>query len=78
MSKQKLTPWFPDDVKPARRGVYRVDPFSGDSWYAYFDGEKFGWHGLSPEGAYDMRKEKTGCAPDQRWRGLAQEPRVQP
>jgi len=76
MSTPELTPWFPADVKPARVGVYQVDPDCRDAWYSYFDGRRFGWQTIDPEGAYLLRAEETMLSGKQVWRGLAQDPKV--
>ena len=75
MSTPELTPWFPADVKPIRRGVYQVEQ-GIVRWYSYFDGSGFGWQDLTPSEAFRNRHQMTGCAKSQTWRGLAQDPKV--
>jgi hypothetical protein len=77
MSKQKLTPWFPASVKPARKGVY-VASVGCNTFYRYWNGKR--WH----HGSYTV-SEAMGAArlrgfwPEDRypirWRGLAEQPK---
>ncbi len=72
----KLTPWFPEPVKPVRPGVYMVD----QSWrpgqeteevYAYFDGKYWYPQGSSPKDAmYTMCYGVKKGPPFKQWRGL--------
>lgn len=75
MSK-KLTPWFPVETKPARKGVYLVDAVwtSYCDWFAYWDGSGFRWHSKSAEGAVVMRNEDGAGPCTRQWRGLAKKP----
>jgi hypothetical protein len=79
MSKQKLTKWFPADVKPARPGVYNVSCLeSGQSgkWYALFDGQRWSWK-WDTDAASDVLHE-DGNPSDWylgSWRGLASHPK---
>ena len=70
----KLTPWYPPEVKPVRKGVYEVC-FTALPWYRYWDG-RFWWNGsFSPFDAFNRRAERFvngECKDD--WRGLAEEP----
>jgi hypothetical protein len=78
---EKLTPWFPAKVKPARAGVYQTsntDSADGKHFYSYFDGKN--WHGewWTPERA--MTQPAVFNTPVEqlratRWRGLAKEPK---
>jgi hypothetical protein len=72
----KLTPWFPEPVKPVRPGVYMVD----QSWrpgqeievvYAFFDGGHWYSQGSSPKDAmYTMCYGPRKGGPFKQWRGL--------
>jgi hypothetical protein len=81
MSK-KLTPWFPDTVKPAREGVYEVEPMSANNRaFAYWNGLRFGYRCWDypdlpnpVQDAYDMRTADTVLPPFSQWRGLAEKP----
>lgn len=76
MSKQKLTPWFMNGEKPARKGVYRVrsDGFYG---FAYWDGRLWAWRCSSVAEANDDRLT-TGASQTKHWRGLAHPPKGKP
>lgn len=76
MSK-KLTPWFPPEVKPVRKGVYPTEfdcingPVAGYSfWFAP------GWSGQrkTPKDAMDFTHRADGIQ-HKRWRGLASDPK---
>jgi hypothetical protein len=72
MSKNKLTPWFPGDVKPARPGVYETDAET-DSYLCYqlWTGNHWGW--CSANSGFVLPYESRYQSP--RWRGLAKEPK---
>lgn len=66
MSK-KLTPWFPADVKPARKGYYERDCGFGDEDVAdFWDGRSW-W--VVPVSAPSLRLAGSMSLP---WRGLAE------
>jgi hypothetical protein len=78
MSKQKLTPWFPASVKPARDGVYltRKTGFSHDGVYRKWKNGM--WHFNSD--SVDVAAKETQQSPaivqtDRQWRGLAEQPK---
>lgn len=73
----KLTPWFPAEVKPVHQGTYEVDDDDGipGSWYAYWDGWKFGYRHYDPEIAFRLRDRHTDCNHMTKWRGLAKPPK---
>lgn len=73
MREAKLTPWFPGDVKPVRRGVYQRLYTSGTGW-AYWNGDFWGMRGVSK---YFAKSMKDFYAPIQshEWRGLAEDPK---
>jgi hypothetical protein len=76
---KKLTPWFPPEVKPARKGVYIGSIFRDDGLYRYWDGVAWSFPEESPQEAYRYRKDgKRGhseISEDVEWRGLARRPR---
>jgi hypothetical protein len=80
MIKQKVTPWFPGTVKPARRGVYERDWLDGGpNWFSYWNGKKWGSGDNDAEGA--AQHENTDVISDHQklpWRGLAQPPKAKP
>lgn len=67
-----LTDWIPCTPPPVRVGVYEVDDEDGfkGPWFAYWDGEKFGYRDFSVQGAFDNRDKYTACAPRAKWRGV--------
>jgi hypothetical protein len=74
-----LTSWFPPDVPPVRVGVYEVNDaeclFPEDKWYAYWDGNKFGWRDCTgPDAAFSARGNGTFLPERTVWRGLARKP----
>lgn len=85
MSEQELTPWFPANVKPARKGVYEVrdNVFTRYRAFAYWNGERFGWRcwdGAPHDAqgavndAFVCSNYETCLAPRVAWRGLAKDP----
>lgn len=80
MKKPKLTPWFPESVKPARPGVYNVScRTSGQSgnWFARFNGEHWspGWETdknyVFPLSDMESNSDRYLGT----WRGLAEKPK---
>lgn len=69
---QKLTPEFPADVEPARKGVYRCRWRYGE-WYSLWDGREWHWGGSTPNRAPTSLPIRGG---DEllSWRGLAENP----
>lgn len=78
-TKQKLTPWFSIDIKPAHLGVYQFD--DGALVYRRWFGNGFGFSHSTPERASQVtrvtwkwrERRLAGC----RWRGLAKDPATQ-
>lgn len=69
---EKLTPWFPGDVKPVRPGVYSRLFRGRRPLYARWDGDK--WMGAD---LTTFKAEKMTCRSlweSLPWRGLAQDP----
>lgn len=71
--KQKLTPWFPSDVKPVRKGVYQqICGLGKDIGYQYWDGKN--WRGWNWS-AISAKNETYIVGPmSDAWRGLASNP----
>jgi hypothetical protein len=63
---QKLTPWFPGTVKPAREGQYQVRMCPG--WRTITATWRSGHWWI------DRTRIKVAGWPEAQWRGLAQEP----
>ena len=72
MSEPKLTPWFPPDVKPVRRGWYLRDYLSGPA-YSHWNGARWSGGCLN---LIDRAFVKHHPSHDQsmQWRGLAEKP----
>lgn len=73
----KLTPWFPADVKPARKGVYQVsDCFWADRvGYAYWNGRRFGFRAADDPSMAHLHRNSLTLFPERTsWRGLAENP----
>lgn len=83
MSKQKLTPWFTNNVPPARHGVYLAMPHKIEGstiFYAFFGPN--GW-GRGCATAQEADESRFGARPDfyhvnGAWRGLAHPPKAKP
>ena len=73
---ENLTPWFPAKVKPVHEGVYEVDDKDGmtGTWYAFWDGKKFGYRTQNTDISFSTRYCETNCAKRVSWRGLAVKP----
>jgi hypothetical protein len=67
MSKKKLTPWFPDDVRPVRIGLYQRDYGGYDLSPDFWDGRRWQLCGIDGEPFAMSRKPLP-------WRGLAEKP----
>lgn len=82
-TKQKLTPWFPGDVKPVRIGVYEAEWDYGDgditTYFNHFDGQHWhsGWFDLTSVRPSDPRIGRTsGGDFPKNWRGLSSNPKA--
>jgi hypothetical protein len=68
----QLTPWFPGDVKPSRKGIYIRKSYQGSEVYCKWDGEFWVTY------AYDFfvaeKCTKASLYQNWKWRGLAQDP----
>lgn len=78
MKKLKLTPWYPADVKPVRKGVYDTQSQGGDG-YAYWDGRH--WFPFKSTASTALKRgtelSDLGIAEYQgkQWRGVAYDPK---
>lgn len=74
---KKLTPWFNQDQKPVREGVYEVKyHLFEDEWaegFSYWNGKE--WSNCLSEvrSAYANKSWTEGAIQDKKWRGLMQE-----
>lgn len=73
MAKQKLTPWFPADAKPARIGVYQR-LFDCHERYALWNGESWRFAAGSAAEAHSYARHPT-TSRELPWRGLAEQPK---
>jgi hypothetical protein len=71
MSK-KMTPWFPPQIKPVRKGVYQAKlGDDGDICYAAWNGKRWSWADLSHRGR--MLRSFLGSSQSKFWRGFTEE-----
>jgi hypothetical protein len=68
---KKLTPWFPADQKPVRRGVYETK-FEGHTGYSRWTGSR--WANQRPDAVMAQAAPRVGAFQTKRWRGLAEKP----
>jgi hypothetical protein len=76
------TDWFPTSIKPVRVGVYEVLVGSMNA-YSYWDGKVFRSCAESvqfaiPTDRYRRKASDYMQEPTAMWRGLAEDPNVQP
>jgi hypothetical protein len=69
----KLTPWYSNNIRPIRSGVYLVCSVDDSikPWYRYFDGKSWfrGWY--TPDGAlYEHRNLRKEVKTSFLWGGL--------
>ena len=68
----QLTPWYPAEIKPKRKGVYERDMTHGRGSYSYWNGKYWcGWGGDVGIAHYNGIKHHESCVQDAPWRGLA-------
>jgi hypothetical protein len=74
MNEQKLTPWFPADVKPVHVGVYQTTPIDSTK-YQKWNGEY--WCAYTSDAKDAARLENSNKSKYQKvkWRGLAEQPK---
>ena len=76
MSKPKLTPWYPPEIKPVRAGVYERD--MGEYYtgrYSYFSiatGLWYGWAEWREFAIDNAKKGYVSSLQDRPWRGLTE------
>lgn len=76
MSEPKLTPWFVNGEKPARKGVYQVDSLFSEFAWSRWDGKTWGWRRMRhATAAQDRNKTERKIT---QWRGLANQPKAKP
>ena len=68
----KLTEWFPGDVKPVRRGVYRRHFGRGIVGFSMWDGIRWMCAQRSVKSAYE--EKFASPTTNLKWRGLAEKP----
>lgn len=71
MRKQKLTPWFPGNVKPARPGVYQQYSGTGkELGYQFWDGSHWHLWFETADQAAANREVASFALQEDPWRGL--------
>jgi hypothetical protein len=73
---QKLTDWFPADVKPVRVGVYQTrqgEEFS--DWFQFWNGTFWSESSGYVDGAFRSQGRPSEGFNEVEWRGLAQPPK---
>lgn len=79
---KKLTPWFPADQKPVRRGVYKTELRSSvreaviEISYSYWDGANWGNSQPTPEKARSHFLKNGFGNQNKPWCGLAADPKT--
>ena len=74
MSKSKLTPWYPENVKPVREGVYETN-MSGRFGYSYWTGRQWSNQSKLAVNAARSKTWTSGASQKKNWRGLAEPPK---
>ena len=69
----ELTPWFPADIKPVRKGVYEAGSPFIPPWFFRWNGTKWDGWGESVDFA-EIHEPDDVCLQEFRWRGLARKP----
>lgn len=72
---EKLTEWFPQNVKPEIVGVYQTDAPTVYQAYQYWNGKRWGCYCHSVERA-EIDGASRSAHQDARWRGLAENPKA--
>lgn len=76
-TEQKLTDWFPADVKPVRKGVYATRYVGdSDSGYSTWTGTHWGCEYFSFDYAKQYRDSDGRGHQDKNWRGLSSNPKA--
>ena len=72
----RLTPWFPSDVKPKRRGVYKTQYFLDEPGYSYWNGAMWTGTQTNIKEAHGVRNKDfyySEFIQEKKWRGLTKE-----
>lgn len=73
---EKLTPWFPGNVKPVRAGIYQqLSGFGKEIGYQRWDGKQWSVWCFSKEAAESTTSVAANFFQNDPWRGLAKEPK---
>ena len=69
---EKLTPWFPGDVKPVYPGPYQQKcGFGRDIGYQFWDGNTwFSWRRTINQAMKEYEAGYKSCTQNDPWRGL--------
>lgn len=71
--KEKLTPWFPANIKPVHEGVYQTKIHAGDKsgGFQYWNGFSWRFWGIDAQDAYYCKEARSGFNQGAiQWRGL--------
>lgn len=72
----KLTDWFPPNVKPRHRGVYQIQSTIDALNYSRWDGRRWHWGNESRDVAANTKDPKLDQDDWCPWRGLKEKPYV--
>lgn len=71
-TRASLTPWFPAEVKPVRKGVYLVSSVLAQNVYCRWNGSV--WCGSETAVDRASKQRIPSYKQDRQWRGLAVKP----
>lgn len=71
----ETTPWYPPEIKPARKGMYQKLVCSTVCW-SYWSGRHWGWTCAVKKDAYRFRSIRHKVDIEYIWRGLLSRPVV--
>lgn len=74
-TEDDLTPWFPPNVKPVRKGVYETDLSLDTPNYQYWNGKYWCYCCSTPErAAHEANSQYRSSHQRLPWRGLNKHP----
>lgn len=66
----KLTPWYPGDVKPVRKGVYQTKVVDLGTGYQFWNGKRWSVWDETENWALYLKK-LSSCYQEPKWRGVS-------